>query len=121
MFCATITSPWYDAAAHVRTRIVATIRVLLENGADPNQGLSCIIDGEEKDFTPLSMLVSENDTDAARLLLEHGADPNFNRTDSEFRLAFVKRAIENVNAEMLDLLLRHNDAVVDDQHGQDSL
>jgi uncharacterized protein len=61
------------AAATVQDR--ATMRLLLQRGADPNAR-------QEQGFTPLHSAASRGDVEMAKVLIEFGADPNA-RTDDE--------------------------------------
>jgi ankyrin repeat protein len=65
------------------------IRILLENGADPNQTVAANTETRtiftmqwffESGATPFVRAAQSGDTELMRLLLEHGADPN-HRTD----------------------------------------
>jgi ankyrin repeat protein len=52
----------------------ATMRLLLEHGADPNAR-------QQLDYTPLHGAASRGDLEMATLLLEHGADPTAHGSD----------------------------------------
>jgi hypothetical protein len=70
-------SPLMVAVAHRKVEIV---KILLENGSDPN---SC----DENLFTPLMLTSYTNDAEIAELLIQHGADVNF-KNESGFSALF---------------------------------
>jgi ankyrin repeat protein len=54
----------------------ATMRLLLEHGADPNAQ-------QQLDYTPMHGAASRGDVEMAKLLLQHGADRNPKATDGQ--------------------------------------
>lgn len=54
----------------------ATMRLLLERGADPNAQ-------QQLDYTPMHGAASRGDIEMAKLLIEHGADPHAKASDGQ--------------------------------------
>ena len=85
---------------------LASLRLLLEAGANPNAK-----DEGDGDATPLHYACDADDTERVRLLLAHGADPNALWWDEQTALFYAKSAEvaemllaagADVNAESLD-------------------
>lgn len=91
-----------------RDDCLKTAALLLEKGADPNQGETVLIEadypeGKMPPFTPLAYAVWQGETQFAKLLLEAGADPkiSYNRT------SVLQEAVRQGQYELAELLVSH--------------
>lgn len=122
-------SPWgawtqtvlYGAAGI--TNFPALVRVLLEAGADPNDGESLYHAAEQEDNESLKLLIAFGvnpnrtnalkrkldfpDIEGLRLLLAHGADPNESELSPLRETPLHHAVVRGRNAETVELLIDH--------------
>jgi ankyrin repeat protein len=93
--------PLHSAAAHRDPpRTVATSRVLLEAGADPNAQ-------RQGGFTPLHEAVLTGNAKLARLLLAHGANPHLSDDEGDSPLQLAHTGLHPELIALLDETLTH--------------
>jgi len=93
---------------------LATVRILLKHGADPNTM------GPNDLYTPLSWAVSSKNIALVQLLLNHGADVNYQHNKSETALTVAAKSCENF--PLVKLLLDYGaDPHRMDRYGFDTL
>ena len=93
---AVATNPQHVAPVHAAATVQdhATMKLLLERGADPNAR-------QQMGFTPFHGAASRGDIEMAKLLIEHGADPHARTDDSKDAIDIAEKYGQPAFAEWM--------------------